>query len=142
MSAAPPPLFHWSKECEAKWLLAHEYADEKNTVGTLCALVTLCVALQKAQPPSVVGSGGEIATKLIPFIAQRLRNCDSPIHLLARDAESSLLPVLDARGTVQFREMPCRLYVQLEPFAQHNAIVVRDWQTPEKHAEALSRCGF
>lgn len=145
-------LLLWSDECQRQWQMMHEHALEKDTKAVANYMLFLVIALQKAQQQKQKVD----AKQVIPFIAARLRNCDSPIYLLAQKVETAMaaaakkrqneckfhLPIVEKNNKIVLQPMPFQLFVQLENFAQHREIIQREWETDEKHSEALSQCGF
>ena len=125
----------WSDECQAKLLLAHEYAADNNTVGVLCAMTMLLVALQKAAPCK--------RDELIPLLTKRLWQTDSPIHLLARKSMvgNYRFPVLKD-GVIVYDQVAHELHVHLEPLASYETLVREEWGTDGAHEKALAQSGF
>ena len=132
--------FVWSNACQEQWQLAHEYVVEKDGKSIAVSILGVILALQVSTPNCNV-------SQLIPFVAQRLRKSDSPIYLLAKKVDhispqgNFCLPVL-VNNVVQLVPMQHQLFIQLENFAQHNALIVKEWESVEKHQEALANCGF
>jgi hypothetical protein len=126
----------WSDECQAKWLLAHEYAADNNIIGVLCTLAMLLVALQHA---------GASRDTLVARLSSRLLKADSPIHLLARKSATGnyRLPVLKKDGTtIAYEKVAHELHVHLESFGAYQALIREEWGTEETHMAALAQSGF